>query len=125
MSSSKSRTNAGCRLLAAVVSLGALVGGCSDIYFDRRETVSLGADDAVATNKVTHKVDPWPRYSANRDIAFNGERMQAAHERYRTGKVTAPVNVTTSSTAYQQAQQQAAAANSATQATGAPAAPVK
>lgn len=125
MSSSKPRTKASCRLLAAVVSLGALAGGCSDIYFDRRETVALGAEDAVATNKVTHMVDPWPRHSANRNIAFNGERMQAAHERYRTGKVIAPVNVTTSSTAYQQAQQQAAAANSATQTTSAPAAPVK
>ncbi len=55
------------------------LGGCSDIYYDRRETISLGADDAVETNKVAHMVDPWPRYSANRNIAFNGERMQAAH----------------------------------------------
>jgi hypothetical protein len=48
-------------------------------------------------------VDPWPRASANRNIAFNGEKMQSAVERYRTNKVTAPVNATTSSTSYQQA----------------------
>ncbi len=123
--SSRPRTKVMGPLIAATVSLAALLGGCSDIYFDRRETVALGAEDAVATNKVLHMVDPWPRHSANRDIAFNGERMQAAHERYRTGRVIAPVNVTTSSTAYQQAAQQAAAANSATQTSTAPAAPVK
>ena len=38
------------------------VAGCSEMYYDRRETVSLGAGDAVATNKVAQMVDPWPRY---------------------------------------------------------------
>jgi hypothetical protein len=121
--SSQSRTKA----LAAVVALGAIVGGCSDIYWDRRETISLGANDAVETNKVVHMVDPWPPYSANRNIAFNGERIQAAHERYRHNRVTTPVNVTTTSTAYQKAQQDAAAAAIATNQSqsAAPAAPVK
>ena len=41
------------------------VAGCSDMYYDRRETISLGAGDAVATNKVTHMIDPWPRHSMN------------------------------------------------------------
>jgi len=107
---------------------GALLAGCSsDIYFDRRETVSLGANDAVETNKVVHMVDPWPRQSANRNLAFNGERIQAAHERYRHNRVTTPVNVTTSSVAYQKAQQDAAAASIATSQShsATPAAPVK
>ena len=34
------------RACAAVIACGAALGGCSDIYFDRRETVSLGANDA-------------------------------------------------------------------------------
>ncbi len=88
---------------AAIIAAGAALGGCSDIYYDRRETIALGADDAVASNKVVHMVDPWPRHSANRNIAFNGERMQAAHERYRNNRVITPVNVTTSSAAYQKA----------------------
>ena len=58
------------------------------MYLDRRDTVSFGAGDAVAANKVTHMVDPWPVYAGNRNIAFDGERMQAAAERYRTNKVT-------------------------------------
>jgi len=104
--SSSART----RTCAAIVAVGAALGGCSDIYFDRRETVSLGANDAVETNKVVHMVDPWPRSSANRQLAFEGERMQAAHERYRNNRVVTPVNVTTSSAAYQKAQAEAAAA---------------
>jgi len=117
--SSSART----RALAAVIAGGAALGGCSDLYWDRRETVALGANDAVETNKAVHMVDPWPRSSVNRQIAFDGERMQAAHERYRQNRVIRPVNVTTSSAAYQKAQEAAAAA-AAPQAVPA-AAPVK
>jgi len=109
--------------LAAVVAAGATLGGCSDIYWDRRETLTLGANDAVESNKVVHMVDPWPRSSVNREIAFDGERMQAAHERYRQNRVVRPVNVTTSSAAYQKGQAEAAAATTTPQ--SAPAAPVK
>jgi hypothetical protein len=53
--------------------------------------------------------------------------MQSAVERYRTNRVSPPVNVTTSSTAYQQAEQQAETTqNTANQnMLSAPAAPVK
>jgi hypothetical protein len=40
------------RTIATAVTLGAMLAGCSDIYLDRRETVSLGAGDAVAANQV-------------------------------------------------------------------------
>ena len=120
--SSSARTKA----LAAVVALGAVLGGCSDIYYDRRETIALGANDAVESNKVVHMVDPWPKYSANRNIAFNGERQQAAIERYRHDRVQTPVNITSSSTAYQKAAQDGASASQATsQSALPPAAPVK
>jgi hypothetical protein len=95
----------------AGLAIALTLAGCSDIYYDRRETVVPWAGDAVAANKVAQMVDPWPRNSANKDIAFSGERMQAASERYRQGRVIPPVNATTSSVAYQQAQQ-AASANS-------------
>ena len=54
--------------LAAVL---AMLAGCSE-YLDRRNTIALSGGNAVANNMVTHMVDPWPRDSANRDIAFNG-----------------------------------------------------
>jgi hypothetical protein len=99
--------------MAAALILGTTLAGCSDLYYDRREGIALSAGDAAATNKVTQMVDPWPRASSNRNIAFNGEKMQTAVERYRTNKVIPPVNATTSSVAYQQAQQalQATTAN--------------
>jgi hypothetical protein len=113
------------RRLAALFLLGLGLSGCSDIYFDRRDTIALGAKDAVATNEVEQMVDPWPRQVGNRNLAFNGEKMQVAAQRYRTGKVINPVNVTTSSAAYQAAAQSAAAAAASDQTMSAPAAATK
>jgi hypothetical protein len=125
--SSQSRINAAGRALAAALALGSILGGCSDIYYDRRETVALGAEDHIDANRVAQMVDPWPRYVEKKNIAFNGQRMQAAVERYRYNKVIPPVNATTTSIAQQQAQQQAAATNNATTQTtqSTAAAPVK
>ena len=75
---SQPKTKSAGRAIAAAVVLGALLAGCSDIYYDRRETISLGAEDAVASNMAEEMVDPWPRYSNNNNLAFNGERMQRA-----------------------------------------------
>jgi hypothetical protein len=52
-------------------------------------------------------IDPWSPASARRSIAYNGEKAATAAERYRTGKVIAPVNATTSSAAYAAAAQAA------------------
>ncbi|ACL58690.1 hypothetical protein [Methylobacterium nodulans] len=76
-----------CRVFSrALALLGALqTAGCAQ-YLDRKETVALSAGDAVQTNIVTHMIDPWPRHARQRDIAFSGERLQRAVERYRTGQ---------------------------------------
>ena len=60
------------RGVAAAVMLGALLAGCSDVYFERRESIALGAGDAVAANQVEQMVDPWPPNSGNRNLTFNG-----------------------------------------------------
>jgi hypothetical protein len=78
------------RSVALVLLATTALAGCSDIYYDRRETVSFGADDAVVSNRVIHMVDPWPRYVGDRNIAFNGERIQAGVERYRRHEVILP-----------------------------------
>ena len=75
-------------LLVLALAATTLTGACTDMYLDRRDSVSFGAGDAVAVNKITQMIDPWPPYAGNRNIAFDGERMQAAAERYRTNKVT-------------------------------------
>ena len=84
------------RAALVLTALAVFLSGCSDIYFDRRETVVPYAGDAKQINQVTMMVDPWPPYSANRNVAFNGERMQGAVERYRTRNVIRPMNPITS-----------------------------
>jgi hypothetical protein len=81
------------RAVAATVMLGALLAGCSDVYFDRREAIALGAGDAVAANQVEQMIDPWPPHSSNKNLTFNGDRMQRAVECYRIDKVTQPVDL--------------------------------
>jgi hypothetical protein len=130
------------RSLVAVALLGALLGGCSEhyrsiageeadsvdqyslyrqhlfypdsLYTERRETISPLAGDALYANSVAQAVDPWSPTSANKNISFNGERMQAASERYRTGRVIPPVSAMTSSSYSQQAAQGATGAASGT-----------
>jgi hypothetical protein len=83
------------RLMAAALgaaALGATLGGCSDMYFDHREGVTLEGGDAVAANAAMQTIDPWPARSGNTNIAFNGQRMQSAVERYRTNNLTQPVD---------------------------------
>ena len=88
------------KAIALAALLGAMLGGCSE-YFDRRDTISLHSGEAMAANRVTMMIDPWPAASGRRDIAYNGEKAAKASERYRTGKIIPPVNPTTSSAAYQ------------------------
>jgi len=88
---------------AAVVALATTLTGCSDIYLDRRETVALNADNAVATNRIVQTIDPWPPYAANNNIAFNGDKMRSAAERYRTGKIVEPQGLGTTAGWKQQA----------------------
>jgi hypothetical protein len=82
--------------IPAAVALSALLAGCSDYYYDRRDPISFHGGDAPAANKVAQTPDPWPAVAADRRIEGNGERMQRAVERYRAGKVT-PLNTTSTS----------------------------
>lgn len=109
----------------ALGALIAILGGCSE-YLDRRDTIARSGGNAVATDVVTHMVDPWPLASANRNIAFNGPKMQSAIERYRTNRVTSPHGIGTSGT-YQDAQGANSQNNAAPVGPGVtqPAAPVK
>lgn len=82
--------------LALTALLGSSLAGCSE-YLDRRETISLNGGNAVAQNSIVQMVDPWPRASANRNIAFDGNVMESAVRRYRTGQVIPPRGIGTSS----------------------------
>lgn len=73
-------------------------------YVERRDTMTPGAGDAVASNKVLQMQDPWPMASANRNLTQHGHTAAASIERYRTGKVIVPIGMGTSSARYQQSQ---------------------
>jgi hypothetical protein len=93
-----------------LASLLATLASCSE-YLDRRDTISLGGGNAVATDEITQMADPWPRASADRNIAYSGERMETAIERYRTNRVYQPQGIGTS--ASYQPQPQSAPSNTA------------
>jgi hypothetical protein len=97
--------------MTLLAALAAVLGGCSDLYLARRDAITVVSGEAMAANRVTHMIDPWPAASGRRNIAYNGEKARVASERYRTGRVIPPVNATTSSAAYTQAQQAAQSAS--------------
>jgi hypothetical protein len=86
-----------------VLSLAAALGGCAGApydphgYLDRRDSIDLSAGDANASNIAMQMVDPWPSYAGNKNFAYNGQRMQAAVERYRNNQVTPPRGIGASS----------------------------
>ncbi len=85
--------------LAMAAALSAWLGGCSDLYWAHRETIGAASGDAIAANEATQMVDPWPPNSGNKHIAYNGQKMQVAVERYRTGTTVPVVSAVTSDAA--------------------------
>lgn len=92
---------------AALAAVIAALAGCSE-YLDHRDMISIKGGDAVQTDKVTQMVDPWPRQSANRNIASNGAVIENAYARYRTGRVIPPAGNGTSSSYQSNSQPNAA-----------------
>lgn len=76
--------------VAAAMTLGAVLAGCSDLYYDRRDTIALSAGDAIAANAAEHTVDPWPPHSGDTNIPSSGQKMATAIERYRANKTVQP-----------------------------------
>jgi hypothetical protein len=58
----------------------------SNRYAERKDTIDLGAGDAVASNAAVQIPTPWPRYSNDTRIAMDGERIARAVARYREGE---------------------------------------
>jgi hypothetical protein len=61
-------------------------------YFQRSDTITLGAGNAKDINAATHVIDPWPRYVGRRRIPANGERMVGAMQRY-LGRQRGPAGI--------------------------------
>ena len=87
-----SKTKPTSRLIAATVAGAATRRHARrllrSLYRSARQD-QLSAGDAMAANQVMQMNDPWPAHSGNTNIAFNGQRMQSAVERYRTNNALA------------------------------------
>lgn len=82
---------------ATAAAFSLVLVACSDVYYDRRDSIHLSIGDSNASNIAVQTIDPWPRYAANRNILTNGEKIQPAIQRYKEGKVTPPRGMGTSS----------------------------
>jgi len=83
-------------LTAAAILAPAMLSGCyEDDYLTRRDTISLSAGDAIATNAATQTIDPWPRYSKDTAINQEGDRAGVAVERYQQNKSIPPKGIST------------------------------
>lgn len=80
---------------SARIPLGALLllatCSCTD-YLARRDSLALGAGDAVQTNIVTHTIDPWPRHAFSTTPTTSGDRAARAIERYRNPQTGSPAS---------------------------------
>lgn len=99
-------TSANKNACVTIFMFSAMMAGCAqpDLYLDRRDSISFHAGDAVRSNIVAQTIDPWPRHAAKREIAHDGARMQAAGDRYRTGKIIEPKGLATSSVEFNEQQ---------------------
>lgn len=55
-------------------------------YFQRSETITVGAGNAKEVNAASQMLDPWPRHVRDRRIPANGARMTGAIQRYQDVK---------------------------------------
>ncbi|WP_294539690.1 hypothetical protein [uncultured Rhodoblastus sp.] len=67
---------------AAVLGLSA----CSNQYFERKDSVTFSAGDAVAWNKAQMIADPTPRRAYDRNIVTPGETAARAGGNYASGR---------------------------------------
>jgi hypothetical protein len=78
-----------CTVLLAVFTLGSCNGLAGndemDRYFQRSDTITLSAGDAKQANAVTHTINPWPSYVADRRIVAQAAKTNGAMTRYRSG----------------------------------------
>jgi hypothetical protein len=78
--------------VAAVALTATLLSACRDTnpYTSRRDTIRLGAGDAMAHNRAVHTIDPWPVHARDTRIDVDGKRMLVAVERYQANESIEP-----------------------------------
>ena len=86
-------------LLACIILMPATgyAGDGHGQYLPRRDTIALGAGDAMNSNRAIHTIDPWPHYAKDHKLEFDGQRMWLGIIRYQANKSIEPVGLTTQS----------------------------
>ena len=86
-----------CALIAGTAVATLLLAGCriENSYWDRRDTIMLGAGDAKAHNRAVHTIDPWPVYAKDTDLPADGKRMMVGIKRYQENQSLEPVGANT------------------------------
>jgi hypothetical protein len=74
------------RRFFAFAALGLALSGCSNQYFERKDTVTFSAGDAVAWNNAQQIPDPAPRVAYNTNIPTTGERAVNAVRNNNEGR---------------------------------------
>lgn len=83
------------------------LGGCTGLhghdefanYTERKDTMTMGAGDAVRQNAATHMLTPWPSYVGDRQIFVQADKAGKAVECYRVGKSQPTGGTTTTGSA--------------------------
>lgn len=78
--------------IAVAVTAGMPLTACRDTnpYTSRRDTIRLGAGDAMAHNRAVHTIDPWPVHSKDTRIDMDGKRAMVGVERYQRNESIEP-----------------------------------
>ncbi len=66
-----------------------------DQYFARRDSIALGLGTAMHSNTVFHTIAPWPWYSKNDRLQFDGQRMMLGITRYQANESFEPSGLST------------------------------
>ena len=69
--------------LFAIVAGSSLLTGCAD-YLNNRDSVTLGAGNAVEANLGIHAINPFPASANNTYIPVESQKVQDAYGRYIT-----------------------------------------
>jgi len=81
------------RVTPAVVALAVLAPATAradEGYLERRDTITLGAHDAVQSNKAVQTINRWPKAAWRDRWVWDGERARSAVDRYRRRGVPNP-----------------------------------
>lgn len=75
-----------------LILAGAGLSACSNMYYERKDSITLSHGDSIETNKVLQIADPWPKGSQNTNIPMDPVKAAQAMYKYRCGVSSQGIN---------------------------------